>query len=39
MVCSPELNDAAATYLTDTLGPDAVMILHAAYPFNGDDFA
>lgn len=39
MVCSPELNDAAATYLTDTLGPDAVLILHAAYPFNGDDFA
>lgn len=39
MLCSPELNAAAATYLRGTLGADAVMVLHAAYPFNGDDFA
>ena len=35
MVSSPELNAAVATYL----GADAVMALHAAYPFNGEDFA
>jgi metal-dependent amidase/aminoacylase/carboxypeptidase family protein len=39
MVCSPELSAAAAAYLRDTLGPDAVMTLHAAFPFNGEDFA
>ncbi|MER5178264.1 amidohydrolase [Streptomyces sp. NPDC002896] len=39
MVCSPELNATAATYLRGALGADAVMTLHAAYPFNGDDFA
>ncbi|WP_228472895.1 M20 metallopeptidase family protein [Streptomyces cyaneochromogenes] len=39
MVCSPELNAAAASYLRGTLGADAVMVLHAAYPFNGEDFA
>ncbi|SPF06396.1 putative hydrolase YxeP [Streptomyces sp. MA5143a] len=39
MVCSPELNAAAASYLRGALGADAVMVLHAAYPFNGEDFA
>ncbi|WP_328771552.1 M20/M25/M40 family metallo-hydrolase [Streptomyces sp. NBC_00286] len=39
MVCSPELSEAAATYLRGTLGDDAVTVLHAAFPFNGEDFA
>ncbi|OAH12886.1 zinc-binding metallopeptidase family protein [Streptomyces jeddahensis] len=39
MVSSPELSTVAATYLRGALGADAVMVLHAAYPFNGDDFA
>lgn len=39
MICSPTLNAAANTYLRGTLGAGAVMALHAAYPFNGDDFA
>ncbi|WP_329272375.1 hypothetical protein [Streptomyces pseudovenezuelae] len=39
MVCSPELNAVAASYLRGALGADAVMVLHAAYPFNGEDFA
>ncbi|GAB2954544.1 M20 family metallopeptidase [Streptomyces pseudoechinosporeus] len=39
MVCSPELSEAAATYLRSALGDDAVTVLHAAFPFNGEDFA
>jgi metal-dependent amidase/aminoacylase/carboxypeptidase family protein len=39
MVCSPELSETAATYLHDTLGDGAVLVLHAAFPFNGEDFA
>lgn len=39
MVCSPELSAAGTAYLTGALGTDAVMVLHARYPFNGDDFA
>jgi hypothetical protein len=35
MVSSPQLSAVVATYL----GADAVMALHAAYPFNGEDFA
>ncbi|QSB16716.1 M20/M25/M40 family metallo-hydrolase [Natronosporangium hydrolyticum] len=38
MVCSPELSEAAATYLRDTFGSAAVVVLHAAFPFNGEDF-
>ena len=39
MVCSPELSAAGAAYLRGALGADAVVALHAAYPFNGEDFA
>lgn len=39
MVCSPELSDAAAAYLRGALGPDTVEVLHASFPFNGEDFA
>jgi amidohydrolase len=39
MVCTPELNAAATSYLQGVLGAEAVTVLHAAYPFNGDDFA
>lgn len=39
MVCSPEQSEAAASYLRGTLGADAVVTLHAAFPFNGEDFA
>jgi amidohydrolase len=39
MVSSPGLSATAATYLRGALGEDAVTVLHAAYPFNGDDFA
>ncbi len=39
MVCSPELNAVAAAYMRDALGEEGVTVLHAAYPFNGDDFA
>lgn len=39
MICSPELSEAAAAYLRDTIGPQAVIVLHAAFPFNGEDFA
>jgi metal-dependent amidase/aminoacylase/carboxypeptidase family protein len=38
MVCSPELSAAGATYLRGAVGAEAVMVLHAAYPLNGDDF-
>jgi metal-dependent amidase/aminoacylase/carboxypeptidase family protein len=39
MVCSPELSTAAAAYLQSVSGVDAVQVLHASYPFNGEDFA
>lgn len=39
MVCSPELSQAAATHLHGVAGVAAVKVLHAALPFNGDDFA
>ncbi|MFF7194618.1 M20 family metallopeptidase [Streptomyces sp. NPDC008079] len=39
MVCSPELSEAAARYLRGALGPAAVEVLHASFPFNGEDFA
>jgi amidohydrolase len=39
MVCSPRLSEAAAAYLRGALGPDAVVVLRASWPFNGEDFA
>ncbi|WP_194900131.1 M20 metallopeptidase family protein [Catenulispora pinisilvae] len=39
MVCSPELSNAAADYLRGALGPDAVWVIRALFPFNGEDFA
>ncbi|WP_373303450.1 hypothetical protein [Streptomyces viridiviolaceus] len=38
MVCSPELS-AAAAHLRGVLGAHAVTVQHAAFPFNGEDFA
>jgi len=39
MVCSPELSQAAAAHLRGVAGVTAVKVLHAAFPFNGEDFA
>ncbi|GAB3433096.1 M20 metallopeptidase family protein [Flindersiella endophytica] len=39
MVCSPELNEQAARHLRSVVGADSVLVTHAAFPFNGDDFA
>ncbi|MGW0184694.1 M20/M25/M40 family metallo-hydrolase [Streptomyces sp. NPDC003362] len=39
MVCWPELSEAAAAHLRGVLGAHAVTVLHAAFPFNGEDFA
>jgi metal-dependent amidase/aminoacylase/carboxypeptidase family protein len=39
MVCSPELSMAAAGYLRGAFGDDAVVVMRALYPFNGEDFA
>lgn len=39
MVCSPALSEAAAVHLRAVLGPDAVTVVHAAYPYNSEDFA
>jgi metal-dependent amidase/aminoacylase/carboxypeptidase family protein len=38
MVCSPELSEAAAAYLRSTPVAGCVRVLHAAYPFSGEDF-
>lgn len=38
MVCSPELSRAAAAHLRGVPGVAAVKVLHAAFPFNGEDF-
>ncbi|GAB3864656.1 M20 family metallopeptidase [Dactylosporangium cerinum] len=38
MVCSPQLSNTAADFLRGTLGPQSVTVLHAAFPFNGEDF-
>ncbi|MFG1804925.1 M20 family metallopeptidase [Streptomyces sp. NPDC049040] len=38
MVCSPELSEAAAAHLREAYGPDAVTVLHASFPFAGEDF-
>ncbi|GAB3846192.1 M20 family metallopeptidase [Dactylosporangium cerinum] len=38
MVCSPELSDAGAAHLREDPGV-AVMTMHAAWPFSGEDFA
>lgn len=39
MVCSPELSEAAAGFLRGTFGDEAVTVMRALYPFNGEDFA
>jgi metal-dependent amidase/aminoacylase/carboxypeptidase family protein len=39
MVCSPELGQAAAAHLRGVAGVAAVKVLHAAFLFNGEDFA
>jgi metal-dependent amidase/aminoacylase/carboxypeptidase family protein len=39
MVCSPELSQTAAAHLRGVTGVSDVKVLHAAFPFNGDDFA
>jgi metal-dependent amidase/aminoacylase/carboxypeptidase family protein len=39
MVCSAPLSEVAATHLRALLGADAVHTMHAAFPFNGEDFA
>jgi metal-dependent amidase/aminoacylase/carboxypeptidase family protein len=39
MVCSRELSEDAATHLRAVFGADAVAVLQAAFPFNGEDFA
>ncbi|MHC5906781.1 M20 metallopeptidase family protein [Streptomyces sp. S6] len=39
MVCSPEHSTAAAAHLRGVLGAHAVTVQHAAFPFNGEDFA
>ncbi|MFF5233677.1 M20 family metallopeptidase [Dactylosporangium sp. NPDC000521] len=39
MVCSPELTEAAAAHLREQPGVDAVLTLHAAWPFSMEDFA
>ena len=36
---SPELSLAAERELRGVLGPEAVMSLHSAWPFSGEDFA
>ena len=38
MVCSPDLSHAAADYFRTTVGPDAVAVMRACFPFNGEDF-
>ncbi len=39
MICSGELSESAAQHLRSALGPTAVPALHAAFPFNSEDFA
>ncbi|MGW4898571.1 M20 metallopeptidase family protein [Kitasatospora sp. NPDC004240] len=39
MVCPEREADAAARHLRRTLGRDSVTTLHAAFPYNGEDFA
>jgi metal-dependent amidase/aminoacylase/carboxypeptidase family protein len=39
MVCSPELSHAAAAHLRNLPGVSGVEVLHAPFPFNGEDFA
>jgi hypothetical protein len=38
-VWSPELSETAAGSLRDTFGDDAVAVMRAPYPFNGEDLA
>uniref|UniRef100_UPI0013C2E128 M20 metallopeptidase family protein n=1 Tax=Allorhizocola rhizosphaerae TaxID=1872709 RepID=UPI0013C2E128 len=39
MVCSPSLSEAAAAYMRGVPGLGPVTVLHASFPFNGEDFA
>lgn len=39
MVCSAELSYAAAAHVRGVPGVSAVEVFHAAFPFNGEDFA
>ncbi|WP_433060954.1 M20 metallopeptidase family protein [Dactylosporangium sp. CS-033363] len=38
MVCSQELSTLAAAHLLTVPGVDAITTMHAAFPFNGEDF-
>jgi metal-dependent amidase/aminoacylase/carboxypeptidase family protein len=38
MVCSPELSHAAAAHFEHADSVQAVEVLHASFPFNGEDF-
>lgn len=39
MVCPEEEANAVARHLRRVLGPGGVTVMHAAFPFNGEDFA
>jgi metal-dependent amidase/aminoacylase/carboxypeptidase family protein len=39
MVCAPEQSEALAAHLRDAPDVDGVAVMHAAFPFNGEDFA
>lgn len=39
MVCSADLSESAAEYFREAFGVDAAAVLHAPFPFNGEDFA
>jgi metal-dependent amidase/aminoacylase/carboxypeptidase family protein len=39
MVCSVDLSQSAAQYFRETVAADAVTVLRAPFPFNGEDFA
>lgn len=39
MISSPDLSNAAAKFFGETFGPDAVIVLRTAFPFNEEDFA
>lgn len=39
MVCSVDLSESAAQYFRGAFGADAATVLHAPFPFNGEDFA
>ncbi|MET7424763.1 M20/M25/M40 family metallo-hydrolase [Dactylosporangium sp. NPDC005555] len=39
MICAPELTETAAGHLREDPAVEAVLTLHAAWPFSGEDFA